>query len=1095
MLSAKKSLLSLLLVLILALSLAAEDRLLRFPDVSADDICFVYAGDIWSVPLSGGLARKLTNHEGLELFPKFSPDGKQIAFTGQYDGNTHVYFMPARGGEPTRLTYHPAIAETTERMGPEHVVMDWSRDGSKILYRSRRDVSDVWSGKLYLADVKGGMPYVLPIPVAGFGSLSPDESKIAYCPIYRDFRTWKRYKGGLAQDVYIYDLSTYKQEKITDWMGTDNMPMWTGDKIYFNSDRTGTLNLYCYDLNTKATSQITSYDEYDVRWPSLGPDHIVYENGGNIYLLDLANQESRRVKIVLGSDRILVRPEYVTVDDKVQDYSLAPDGKRALFGARGEVFTVPAEKGNTRNLTNSTAVNEKYSSWSPDGKSVLYVSDRTGEDEIYVIAQDGKGKEIQLTGEHDCWIFRPRWSPDSKLIAFSDANTDLNILDVASGHISVVDEGEKTGIYDYKWSPDSRWLTYTKIPDETNIRVIFLYSLQNNQIYRITDGITHDYSPVFDPEGKYLYFLSDRNFNAALGGYEFNFVYNAMTGIYAILLAEDTPSPFGPESDEVEIGKTKKSGKQAKKNEDEEKKVLPDVKIDLEGIGGRQVAVPIEPGNYNGLKAVEGKIFYFSNPFGGLSGKKGTQEKELRYYDLKNREDKLFLANIDDYRLSFDLQKMLLKSGENYFINDLTVPEGDKTAGGLDLSGMSMYLDRKAEYRQMFEESWRRMRDFFYDPNMHGVDWQVIHDRYAPLVEHVSHRFDLIYLIGEMIGEVCCSHTYVGGGDYFKPESDKVALLGIDFEIDSSAHLYRIGRILKGKNWDEVYRSPLTEPGIEVEEGNYILEVDGQPLTIDQNPYKQFVNKADRIIGLKVCPNSEGKGAREIEVKPIANEEKLRYYNWVEERRAIVDSLSEGKIGYIHIPDMGGFGLNEFAKQFYYLFKKEGLIIDVRFNGGGFVSQVVLDRLRRIIVGMGAGRHEYVGTYPGTAFHGHMACLINEFSCSDGDIFPYYFREYGLGPLIGKRTWGGVVGIGGFRQLTDGGFLTVPGGGAVSLEGEWIMENVGVRPDIEFEQSPDLVMQGRDPQLEKAIEYMLEKIRTEPKTLPPKPGPPEPREE
>jgi len=896
--------------------------------------------------------------------------------------------------------------------------------------------------------------------------------------------------GGMAQDIYIYDLNSYEQEKLTDWQGTDNMPMWAGNKIYFNSDRTGTLNLYVYEIDNKQTRQVTIFDEFDVRWPSLGPDHIVFENGGFLYLLDLGTEQYDKVSITLGSEKNLIRPEYVKVSGLVRDYGLSPDAKRAVFSARGEIYTVPAEHGNTRNLSGTSAVHEKEPVWSPDGKSIAYISDQTGEDEIYLITQDGQYPAKQLTDDRLGYLYGLAWSPDSKKLAYADAQTNLYILDVVSREITTVVTDTRTRIHDYNWSPDSRWLVYTRNADQTYISTIYLYSPENNQSSRVSNGVTNDYNPVFSPDGRYLYFLSDRNYNAALGGYEFDFVYNGMTGIYIMLLAEDTPSPFAPVSDEVDLSTKDKSAK--KDSDDKDKKDVKAVltKIDLEGLADRQVAVPISPGNYNGLVCCGDRLYYFNNPFYGLSGRKGSQERELRYYDLKEKKDNLFLANVNGYVISDNGENILLNVSGNYVINSSTAPAGNNSEGKLNLDNMEMYLDRGQEYVQMFDEAWRRYRDFFYDSLMHGTDWQAIHDRYASLVPYAAHRFDLIYIMGEMAGELACSHTYISGGEYYKPSSDNVALLGAGFKPDQATGLYRIENILKGKNWEENLRSPLTEPGVDVSEGDYVFEVDGEKLTTAVNPYKLFVSKADRIITLKVGSSADIKSAHDVKVRPIDNEESLWYYNWVEQRRAMVDSLSDGKIGYIHIPDMGGHGLNEFVKQFYYLYTKEGLIVDVRYNGGGFVSQLVLDRLRRIVVGMGAGRFDRIGTYPRTAFHGYMACLLNEFSCSDGDIFPYYFREYGLGPLIGKRTWGGVIGIGGSRPLVDGGMVFVPGGGTYDMESNWVMENVGVEPDIEIEQEPRLVMQGRDPQLEKAVEIVLEKIKTEPKKLPVKPGPP-----
>ena len=707
--------------------LAAEDRLFRFPDVSQDKITFSYAGDIWTVPIGGGLARRITSDPGLELFAKFSPDGNSIAFTGQYDGNTHVYFMPVEGGQPIRLTYHPAIANIAERFGPEHVVMDWTADGEKILLRSRRNVVDVWSGKLMLVDIKGGMPEELPVPDGGFASFSPDETKIAYCPIYRDFRTWKRYMGGMAQDVYIYDLKTYDQEKLTDWKGTDNMPMWAGDKIYFNSDRTGTLNLYAYDIPTKQTHQVTKFTDFDVRWPSLGPGHVVFENGGYLYLLNLNDEQYEKISITLGSEKNLIRPEYVKVKNLVRDFDLAPDAKRAVFSARGDIFTVPAEHGNIRNLTQTSGVHDKEPIWSPDGRSIAYISDQSGEDEIYLVNQDGEYPAKQLTDDRVGYLYGLTWSPDSKKLAYADAGTNLYILDVSSREITTVITDNKTRIREFRWSPDSRWLVYTRYPDQTYISTIYLYSLENNENYRVTSGVTNDYNPVFSPDGHYLYFLSDRNYNAALGGYEFDFIYNGMTGIYMMLLAEDTPSPFAPLSDEVEIDSGQKTDKDKKEGDDKDaqdaKAVL--TKIDLPGLENRQVAIPVSPGNYGGLGCVGTRVYYFSNPYRGLSGKKGTQDRELRYYDIKDKKDNLYLANAGNYTFSADGKSILFNINGNYVINDAMAPAGDASKGSLNLENMEMYLDRGQEYVQMYNEVWRRYRDFFYDSLMHGTDWQI----------------------------------------------------------------------------------------------------------------------------------------------------------------------------------------------------------------------------------------------------------------------------------------------------------------------------------------------------------------------------------
>ncbi len=1087
-------LIGILLLSAINLTQAEEARLLRFPDISQDKIVFVYAGDLWLVDSQGGTARKLTNHAGLEFFPKFSPDGKQIAFTGEYDGTQNVYLIPTEGGEPKRLTYHPGGGPVSERMGYEDMVLDWYPDWSKILFRSRRETISDWVGKLYGITPQGGLAEPLPIPDGGLTSFSPDGKKIALCRTFRDFRTWKRYKGGMAQDIWIYDLKTYNLERVTDYVGVDHFPMWYKDAIYFVSDRTNTSNLYCYDLKTNQTRQITNYTDYDVKWPSLGPDAIVYELGGYLYVMDLPSEKIRKINIKLNSDRILAREEFVTVSDKVLDFNLSPDGKRAVIGARGEIFTVPAEKGNTRNLTNSSNAHEKLSTWSPDGKWIAYVSDKTGEDEVYVAPQDGKGEAIQLTTGGNTYKYGPVWSPDSKKLAFSDKNLKLYYVDVESKQVTLVDQAKRWEIREYSWSPDSKWITYSK-PLENQFSAVFLYSLDSKKNHQISTGFTNDGEPTFEPSGKYLYFFSDRDFNAAMGNFEGSFVYNRMTKLYAVTLQADSASPFAPQSDEVEVGKDEEKRDEGEKKDKEkpDEKVKP-VKIDLEGIQDRQVAFPIQPGNYYGLRAAEGKLFYLSGAVRGLSGQTDPETTALHIFDLEKRKDNVFMAGIDNYDISFDGKKVIYQKGKQLGIAEAKSEGSAKPGeGSLDLAGMQVKVNHKQEWEQIFNECWRLERDFFYAPTMHGVNWDKIKEKYGQMLPFVSHRSDLTYLIGEMIGELACSHTYVGGGEYPEFKKTKTGMLGIDWEADSASGYYRIKKILKGENWKEDLRSPLTEPGIEVNAGEYIVAVDGEPLTISVSPYSLFINKADKLVTLSVNSRPSLKGAREVTVKPIANESELRYFNWVEENRQKVDKATDGKVGYVHIPDMGGNGLNWFTKQYFPQINKEGLIIDVRYNGGGFVSEMILERLRRIVVGMGSSRNAADYTYPGAAFNGHMVCLINEYSASDGDIFPYFFREYGLGPVIGKRTWGGVVGIRGFRPLVDGGYITCPEFAAFSMESKWIMENHGVDPDIEVDNLPKLVLQGKDPQLEKGIEVVLQKIKEEPKKLPKRPEYPEKR--
>jgi len=1094
---------SILLSLIMALvgsTAADEARLLRFPDVSAENVAFVYAGDIYVAPRDGGQAIRLTSHEGLELFPKFSPDGNTIAFTGEYDGDMAVYIMPVAGGEPKRLTYHPAIQRIAERMGPDNIVMDWHPDGRRVLFRSRKEAPDSWFGRAYLVDTAGGLPEALPMYEAGFTSLSPDAQKIAYCPIFRDFRTWKRYKGGMAQDVWIFDLQSFENKKITDWIGTDNQPMWYQNRIYFNSDRTGTLNLYCYEIETGETRQVTTFTDYDVRWPSLGPDGIAFENAGFVYVMDLPSETIEKASIGMISDHLKTRPEIVNVSDMITDFSVSPDGKRALFSARGEIFTVPAKEGNTRNLTGSCGAHDKEPYWSPDGKWIAYLSDESGEDELYLIPHDRSDK-IRLTTDGHGWRRGLRWSPDSKKIAFSDKDNILFYVDVDSKDVIRVDQPKRGGIYDYSWSPDSRYLTYSKNL-ENSINTIFVYDLDSEDLHQITPGQTNDYSPEFDPDGKYLYFLSERSFNPIFDAYEFEIVNNAITNIYLILLKADQESPFAPESDEVEVAEKKenddKGDKDAKKDdgdeddgkgEDEEKKI----EIDYDGIYDRQIAIDIPACNYGGLSAISGAVFYLSRPIRGMTAPIGNDETDLHKYIIDDEKDHVFASGVGSYELSGSREKMILARQGGYFIVDAGGTSAGFDDARVNTSNMEMTLDRRVEYGQIFHEAWRRNRDFFYDVNMHGVDWPAMRDKYEVLLPYVAHRFDLTYVIGEMVSELCCSHTYVGGGDMPRIESSQVGLFGADFEIDRKNNRIKFARILKGESWDESLRSPLTEPEIDVNEGDYLLAIDGEEVTADINPYALTVNKADRLITLTVNDRPTMDGAREVTVKPISSESSLRYHNWVEDKRRYVDSASGGDIGYIHIPDMGSTGMVRFMKMFYYQSRKPGLIIDVRANGGGFVSHLILARLREPVKAMGINRFLEPRRIPGDAVHAHMLTLINEFSVSDGDIFPYYFRWYGLGPLMGVRTWGGIVGIGGGRRLVDGGYNYVPGGTQYNLEGEWIMENHGVEPDIEIENPLDREAKGYDDQLIEAVKYIRKKLEEDPKTLPPYPGPPEER--
>jgi tricorn protease len=1129
----------LLLFLLLAFSAIAsaqempEGRMMRFPDIYKDKIVFMYGGDLWLASSSGGDARRITSDAGRELFPKFSPDGKWIAFTGQYDGNFNVYVMPAQGGQPKQLTfYQGAAAPLSDRMGVHNEVVAWFPDSKRILFISRRDASNGWTKRPFSVSIDGGLPEPLPVDQGGLTSFSPDGSKIAYNPIFRNFRTWKRYTGGLAQAIAIYDLKNNTVEDVphTDW--TDTFPMWHGNTIYFSSDRgpEHRLNLYSYDLSSKQVEQLTHFTDFDVMWPSLGPDSIIFENGGYLYTFDFDSKQPKKLTISLPGDRDQSMKHWTGVAKNITDFDISPEGKRAVFGARGDVFTVPAKEGSVRNLTRTPGIREKSVAWSPDGRWIVYISDRSGEEELYIAPQDGMGKEQQITSGYKGFKYAPVWSPDSKKLAWSDKDCRLWYVDVNDKKQVAIDQGKYGEILNYSWSPDSKWVSWDRNA-ESGFSVVYLYSLADAKITPVTTAMTNSFSPVFDPDGKYLYFLSDRDFNEVIGNVDFEFSNPKTTRIYLVTLRADEPSPFQPQSDEAQIkkeenkdelltpaakeptgskaeGKGKKKAdepKEAKENsknekdrekdkdKKEEKDKPKEFRIDLDGIGSRIVALPIEPAVINTYLASKGFIFYSTTPIQGLSGPIPGEAAAVHVYDLKERKDKVLIDGVQRFALSFDGSKLLYEAdggrdGHAYGIIDTKADTPKKIGeGGLNLGGMRMQVDPAAEWKQMFNEVWRQERDYFYEAAMNGVDWEKVRDKYAQLLPSVADRYTLTYILGEMIGELSNSHTYVGGGDYPDLHPVNVGLLGVDFEADAAGGMYRFKKIYAGENWDPQTRSPLTEPGVTVKEGDYLIAVNGRPLRLPQNPYELFVNTANENVILTVNSKPSEEGSHTVQVKPIADENGLRELAWIESNRKKVEAASNGRIGYVYLPDMGGPGLNAFVKQYFPQIRKEGMIIDVRYNGGGFVDQLIFARLRRMLSGMGSSRNWESGTVPPVVFSGAMACVTNHYAASDGDIFSYYFKYYKLGPLMGERTWGGVRGIRGNIPLMDGGYITRPEAALYDLNSKWVIENHGVQPDIVIENRPDQVVKGEDPQLEKAIEVVMKQIQPSPKKLPPRP--------
>jgi tricorn protease len=1092
---------------------AADDatRLLRFPATDGKSIVFSYGGQLYTVAAEGGTARRLTDGPGYAIFPHFSADGAQLAFTAQYDGNTEVYVMPATGGTPKRLTTSATLDrdDLADRMGPNNIVLGWRNTAAEVVFRSRWHSFNPFIGQLYTVGLDGDVPAQLPVPRGGFVSYSPDDTKIAYNRVFREFRTWKQYKGGMADDIWIFDLKSGALENITNNPAQDIFPMWAPNgKIYFVSERTSRANLFSYDLATKQTKQLTSFDTYDVKFPSLGKGAIVFEQAGQIWKFDLATEKATAVPINVREDFAAIRPALTHVAKNVASVSLSPDGQRVTVVARGDVFTVPAKDGPTRNLTQSQGVHDRAATWSPDGKWIAYLSDATGEFEIYIRAQDGKSPAVQLTANNDTYPFNPDWSPDSKKLLWADRKQRLRFIDIDTKAVTAVAENPDAPITQYGWAPDSQWVSYVK-SERGTLAKIMLYGLATKQTLAVTDGAYESSVPTFSDDGKWLLFASARDYRPIYSDTEWNHAYLDMERIYLVSLAKDTASPFAPKSDEVVIAKdeekkpddeksdaAKSSAKKDAKKSDEKKPAAVVVKIDADGLSERIIGLPIAPSNYGTIFMLGEKVYYRrapGGPQGGGGGGEGfgggaASKPVVAFYDLKAKKE-TELGNFDFFDITTNGKKMLLRVGRDYSIIDLPSAKVElKPESKLDFSGLEVRLDHQAEWTQVFNESWRQMRDFFYAPNMHGVDWPAQRAKYGALLRSVTTRNDLTYLIGEMIAELHIGHAYVGTGD--RPDTPKIktGLLGAELSRDAASRAYRIDKILHGENWQTKTRSPLTEIGVNVQAGDFILAVNGQPVRDLANIYSALIGTVGKQVTLRVNSTPADAGAHDIVIVPIADEASLYYEQFVANNIAYVSKKTDGKVGYLHIPDMGPEGLNEFVRRYYPQLNKQALIVDVRGNGGGNVSPMIIERLQRELAMINIRRNGTPATNPGGMILGPKVTLLNEYSASDGDLFPYRFRAAGLGKLIGKRSWGGVVGISGSLPFTDGGSLNKPEFAPYAIDGKsWIIEGHGVDPDIVVDNDPAREFRGEDQQLDKGIEVILEELKTKGQTLPPPP--------
>jgi len=1085
-----------------AQSSSPQRYVMRYPDISETAVVFTYGGDIWKVPVNGGTAVRLTIHEGEELFPKFSPDGKLIAFTGEYDGNSDVYVMNTDGGNITRLTYYPG----------EDEAVGWHPFKNKIIFRSSRESLTRYT-RLFMISPDGSGIETLPLHEGAYGSFSPDGEKIAYNRNQTDNRTWKRYRGGLAPDVFIYDFKTREDIKIIDFIGTDRTPMWIGDKIYFCSDRGETLNLFSYDPKTKTVEQLTNHLDYDVIRPSEGGNKIVYELGGTLMALDVVSKQTRLIPVEINTDTPETRPFYKNVQEFITQIDLSPTGNRALMVARGEIFTVPKKNGPTRNLSNTSGSREKDAAWSPDGKNIAYLSDKTGEYEIYIADPLGITPPRQLTQHKDGYRHLLKWSPDSKKIAFADQTLSFYYIDIETKKIVKVDQSKYEymdvslhvkPIYDFAWSPDSRFLAYSKM-DGDLVNKIYIYSLESGQINCASSGIFNDFNPVFSMDGEYLFFVSNRRFNPTFCDFEWEMVYKDMAGIYSLTLKKDGKPLFPLKSDEEE-GKSppsKEPAAPAKKMKNSigetpgDKKI--NVVIDFEGLQYRIESFPLPRGNYRNLSVNNDSLFFFNAEKGDYNQFefRDLGPQKLFAFSLADQQAGIVIENINDYKLSADGKSIIYMQSMNIQRMDFQARDRGKIIGivkadsknspgtPLNTSDLRMFFEPRKEWRQIFNEAWRMERDFYYDPQMRGIDWAAIKKKFEKLLPNAAWRRDIHYIIGEMISDLNTSHTYVGDGDRHRnAERVSVGLLGADYEIDTAKNLYKFKTIFRVPDWSREVIPPLMGPGIDVKEGDYLLAVNDKDITADREIFSYFQDLAGKQVKLLINNNPSKTGAREITVKPTANEMRIRYQYWVERNRQIVEKESKGLIGYIHFPDTYENSAIEFPKYYYSQTQKKGIIIDGRFNGGGLDPDIFLGRLDKKIQSYWTRRYSHDQYTPHMATRAHFVCLTNLYAGSGGDEFPFVFKQRNMGPVVGTRTWGGLVGISMTINLIDGGTVTAPDYRVYNTQGNWVIENEGFTPDYIVDLAPAEVERGYDAQLMKGIELLLKKIKEDPRPWP-----------
>ena len=1074
-----------LLAAFAAAALTAENDLLLLqkPALSRTQVVFVFAGDLWSVPREGGEAVRLTAGPGSETNPVFSPDGAWIAFTGEYDGNVDVYVVSASGGVPRRLTWHPA---------PD-MALGWTPDSRRVLFSSTRTSYSRFA-ELFTVPLEGGFPEKLPLPMGYEGTYSPDGARLAYVPLPRAFTVWKRYRGGRTTPIWIADLATSRIEKIPRENSNDFNPMWVGDRIYFLSDRNGPVTLFSYDLRTRKVAQAVENRGLDLKSASAGEDAIVYEQFGSLHLYDLKSGRTRPLAVRVSGDFPELRPRWVNVSRRLRNAHISPSGARAVFEARGEILTVPAEKGDARNLTESPGVMERDPAWSPEGGRIAYFSDESGEYELHVRAQDGSGPAVKIPlGEPPAFYSSPRWSPDGKKIAYLDCHLGIWYVDLEAKKPVLVDKGIYwSGYRDQTpaWSPDGKWLVYTKRL-KNYLGALFLYSLETAKPVQLTDGMSDARYPVFDKDGKYLYFTASTDSGPSLQPDLHAFTRRVTRSVYLTVLAQDQPSPLAPESDEEKPAAEKQ---EPSARAEAKPGAAPQVRVDLENISQRILALPLPPRLYVELQAGKPGVLYALEAPVPAAG--AEQALTVHRFDLKSRKADVVLSGVRFFEISANGEKMLYRQQDRWFIATPRPPAAGgpqppsppaaPAAGALRLENLEVRSDPRQEWRQMYREVWRLERDFFYDPGFHGLDLKAAEKKYEPYLENVASRGDLNYLFAEMLGELTVGHLNVGGGDTPEVRRVETGLLGADFKIENGR--YRFARVYSGENWNPQLRAPLTQPGVNVVAGEYLLAVNGRELRASDNVYSFFEGTAGKQVLLRVGPDPTGAGAREVTVVPAPSESALRNLAWIEDNRRKVDQMTGGRAAYVYMPDTAFGGLSSFNRYFFAQVGKEAVVIDERFNGGGMLATDIIEYLNRRMLSLVATRAGLDEVQPQGAIFGPKVMIINEFAGSGGDAMPWYFRRAGVGRLVGKRTWGGLVGRAGAPELMDGGFVTAPSSAVYNPNGQWEVENIGIAPDIEVEHDPEAVRQGRDPQLEKAVEVLMAELKKSPPPQPRRPA-------